>query len=114
MIASEIRAALTDSRIGVPAYQFQPPEDAVYPHIVYAYINDRGEFFEEGEETIQWSEVQLDIYHKSNYNPLLNTTLNVLKEYGFRRSFGYGRYDKDLNVYYYTLRVLKEIEYASN
>lgn len=111
MISSDIREALTDPRIAVPAYQFDSPESATYPHIVYTYITDRGEMYSEGEEDIQISEVQLDIYHRSNYNPLLKTVLNVTKEYGFYKGNGFGRYDKDLNVYYYTLRLLKEIEH---
>jgi hypothetical protein len=113
MIASEIRSALTDSRIGVTAYQFQAPENATYPHITYTYINDRGMLYSEGDSDYVWSEVQIDIYHKSNYNALLTTVLNVMKEKGFHVTNGWGRYDKDINVYYYTLRVLKEIEDGS-
>lgn len=110
MIAGEIRTALTDVRIGVPAYQFQAPENAPPRHIVYTYIGDRGEMYSEGEEDIQLSEVQIDIHHDSNYNPLLQTVLNVLKEYGFYKGNGWGRYDQELHISYYTLRVIKEIE----
>lgn len=114
MIAGEIKKALSDARIVAPAYQFQAPENKTYPHIVYTYISDRGEMYSEGEEDIQLSEVQIDIYHNSNYNPLLLMVMSVLKEYGFYKGNGWGRFDQDLKIYYYTLRVIKEIENGSN
>lgn len=114
MIASEIRAVLTDPRIGIPTYQFDAPEDAPYPHTVYTYISDRGSVYSEGDEDIQLSEVQVMIYHKSNYNPILLKVLEVAKEHGFYKGLGFGRKDRDLNIYYYTIRLLKEIENGSN
>lgn len=114
MINTEIRKALLDPRIGVPPYQFQAPEHAPSEHIVYTYVSDRGEMYSEGEEDIQWSEAQLDIHHPTNYTTLLKTVKTVLKEYGFYIGDGWGRYDNDLGISYYTLRILKEIEDASN
>lgn len=114
MINSEIRAVLTDPRIGAPNYQFQAPEGASFPHTVTNYISDRGEFYVEGDESIQWSEVQVDIYQGSNYNAMLEAVLTVAKEHGFYKGNGWGRFDSARNVPYYTLRLLKENEDASN
>lgn len=114
MIASDMAVLFKDSRFTVPVYQFQAPENAPYPHIVYTYIRDRAGIYSEGNEDTQLSEVQIDIYSKGNYNPLLKITLQVMKEYGFYKGNGWGRFDNDLKIYYYTLRAIKEIEHASN
>lgn len=109
MITSDVRALVTDQRILATPYQFQAPEGAPFPHIVYNYISDKGIFYSEGDENIQLSEVQIDIYHGANYNSLLTTILTVAKEKGFYKGNGWGRYDNDRKTPYYTLRLIKEI-----
>ena len=108
MITSDIRSVLTDPRVGVPNYALQAPEGAPFPHTVTNFINDKGIFYSEGEEDIQLSEVQVDIY-ASNYNQLLVAILAVAKEKGFYKGNGWGRYDNDRKCPYYTLRLIKEI-----
>lgn len=110
MINRRIREVLTDPRVGCPAHQFMAPEGAPYPHTVYNFVYDRPDQHEEGEETVQISEVQVDIYHGGNYNDLLNTIKAVAKEKGFHIGIGWGRYDQAIKMPYYTLRLLKEIE----
>ena len=110
MIANEMARLFADSRITIPAYQFQAPENAPYPHIVYTYIRDRLGVYSEGDYNTEVSEVQIDIYSKANYNSILEAAIALLKEYGFYKNNGWGRFDNDLHIYFYTLRVTKEIE----
>lgn len=110
MINKEVRDLLTDPRVGCPTYQFMAPEGAPYPRTVYNFIYDRPVQYEEGMETAQISEVQVDIYHGGNYNDLLKTIISVAKEKGFHKGMGWGRYDLAVKKPYYTLRLIKEIE----
>lgn len=92
--------------LGVPV-EFQTYGGKASTYITFFNTMENAESYADNEETSTGYYIQVDVWSKSNYATLVASTLKMLKQAGFRRTYMTEFYEKDTKIFHKVIRVSK-------
>lgn len=101
MISKLVRATLKP--LGLPV-ALQHYDGNANQYITYFEYLQRGEGFEDNEESQVGHYYQVDVWSKTNYNTLVTNTKKVMKDAGFVRKMESELYEKETKTFHKVLR----------